>query len=62
MVGFQLSLRKAFWVGVVVWVRVGVKGAGGRLITAGNSPPKAIRAISTSIICLMESALSIRYP
>lgn len=58
--GVQLSFRKAAIEGVVnesaIWGLVIAKGAGFLLMAAGNSPPRAIRAISTRIICLMRSA------
>ncbi len=71
LLGVQLSLRKAAIDGVVI--RAVSAGSGiaaglsfktndGRAITVGNSPPRATRANSTSIICFMQFALSLRYP
>ncbi len=72
VLGVQLSLRKAAIDGVVIisdWAGSGIAASAGFeidagcwAITAGNSPPRATRANSTSIICLMAFALSLRYP
>jgi hypothetical protein len=70
--GVQLSFRKAAMDGVVnravsagSGIAAGLSnktGLAGAAMTAGNSPPRATRAISTSIICLMRIQLSFRYP
>jgi ABC-type xylose transport system substrate-binding protein len=67
--GVQLSLRNADIDGVVsiddsagdgIAASSSFKTVEGRAITAGNSPPRATRANSTSIICLMGPALPLR--
>jgi hypothetical protein len=70
--GVQLSLRKAAIEGVVSrevsagsGIAAGLSnktGATGAAIIVGNSPPRATRATSTSIICLIRFALFLRYP
>jgi hypothetical protein len=68
-VGAQLSFRKAAMDGVVSrdsspasLISPLSNGAGSLLMPPGISPTRAIRAISTRIMCLMSPALSIRYP
>ena len=72
VLGVQLSLRKAAMEGVVnseVSAGSGVAdglsnklGPTGAAIVAGIIPPRATRAISTSIICFMGPSLFLRYP